>query len=356
MTNNSPTFLTPQSHPSPWRRVFIIIVTIIILITLVSINEIYLPHPQLSGTRTIEIPSGFGSRMIGEKLKKEGFIRSKWMFVTYVSLRGQASSLKPGTYDFENASIPRIAKVLVKGIIREKIITLPEGGTLSDLAQILQDQNMSSGTVFAQLANNLHGSRLKTKYPFLNDISIVSGLEGYLFPDTYYMFKDTSATNVADIFLQNFDKKVTPEIRADITNSNKTLHEIVIMASLIEKEVISDQDRKMISGILWNRLRLNIPLQVDATINYIKKQQNLVTSTSGRVSRADLLLKSPYNTYLHRGLPIGPIGNPGMSAILSAIHPTPSTYLYYLSTPSGRTIFSKTLDEHIVAKRKYLTN
>lgn len=354
MTNDFPIPLTPQPRSFIWRRVFILSTIIITLIALLSINEIYLPHPQFTGNRSIEIPLGLGSRMIGEKLKTQGFIRSKWMFVTYVSLRGQASFLKPGTYNFENVSIPVIAEALVKGIISEKIVTLPEGGTLNDLAQILQDQGISAGSAFVQFAANPQRSELEKKYPFLKQISAISGLEGYLFPDTYYMFKDTITADVADAFLQNFDKKITPEIRTDITRSGKTLHEIIIMASLIEKEVISDVDRKMVSGILWNRLRLEIPLQVDATINYIKKQNNIKNSSDGRISYTDLSLKSPYNTYLHRGLPVGPIGNPGLSAILAAIHSTPSTYLYYLSTPDGRTIFSRTLEDHNRAKAKYL--
>lgn len=354
MINDPSLTLISQPRPSRLRLIYMIAGIVIISITLVSINEIYFPHPQFAGSRSIEIPPGFGSRMIGSKLKAEGFIRSKWAFVIYVSLRGQASYLKPGTYDFENASIPRIAQVLIKGVIREKIMTLPEGGTLNDLAQILQDQNMSAGVVFAQFAAHSSGSELEKKYPFLKQVSTISGLEGYLFPDTYYMIKDASVADIADTFLQNFDKKITPTIRADITRAGKTLHEIIIMASLIEKEVISDQDRKMVSGILWNRLRLDIPLQVDATINYIKKQ-NRSHASNGRISHADLLLKSPYNTYLHGGLPVGPIGNPGLSAILAAIHPTSSPYLYYLSASDGHTIFSRTLEEHNKAKQKYLT-
>lgn len=355
MTNDFPISLIPSSRHVLRRYIYIVSAIIIILIALAGINEIYVPHPQFTGSRSIEIPPGFGSRMIGAQLKTEGFIRSKWTFVIYVSLHGEASYLKPGTYDLENASIPRIAQALVKGVVREKIITLPEGGTLNDLAQILEDQGMSAGAAFAQFAAYSQRQELEKKYPFLKQAGAISGLEGYLFPDTYYMFKDASAADVADMFLQNFDKKITPEIRTDITNYHKTLHEIIIMASLIEKEVISDQDRKMVSGILWNRLRLDIPLQVDATINYIKKQNNLAKSTNGRVSRTDLLLKSPYNTYLHRGFPAGPIGNPGISAILAALHPTSSPHLYYLSTPDGRTIFSRTLEDHNKAKQKYLT-
>ncbi|MEK9195530.1 MAG: endolytic transglycosylase MltG, partial [Patescibacteria group bacterium] len=354
MTDDISIFSMPKPRRSYKRRVVTISVTIITVMTLLGIHEIYFFHPPFIGSRTIEIPSGFGSRMIGERLKQQGFIRSKWMFVIYVTLHGEASLLKPGTYDLTSIPIPRIAQTLVKGAARKIIITLPEGQTISDLEQILQNNEIVEASTFAQFAVSPQGIDINKKYPFLNHASVISGLEGYLFPDTYYMFKNARSEDIADVFLQNFDKKITPEIHSDIVRSKKNLHDIIIMASLIEKEVISDQDRKMVSGILWNRLRIGIPLQVDATINYVKKQHNIAHAPSGRISHADLFLQSPYNTYLHRGLPAGPIGNPGLSAITAAIHPTSSPYLYYLSTPDGRTIFSRTLEEHNRAKAKYL--
>ena len=350
-----PIFKQPRTA-SRFHYIWISAICIALIAAAVCLNEIYYPHPQFVGSRTIEIPSGFGSRMIGDKLKHEGFIRSKWMFVTYISLRGEASSLKPGTYDFTNASIPAIAEALVKGISRETIITLPEGGTINDLAQILQDQKIPAGTLFAEFAAHPISSDIVNKYPFPTQAAVLSGLEGYLFPDTYHIFKESSPQQIAEIFLQNFNKKITPEMQDEIKRSGKALHDIIIMASLIEKEVVPDVDRKMVSGILWNRLRLHIPLQVDATINYIKKQKkSLSLASDGRISIADLSLDSPYNTYKHKGLPAGPIGNPGLSAILAAMRPTPSSYIYYLSASDGRTIYSKTLEQHNAAKRKYLT-
>lgn len=354
MTNDSPTPLIPQLRHSFRRRICTVSAFIIVIMALVGIHEVYFFHPQFTGSRTIEIPSGFGSRMIGEKLKNEGFIRSKWMFIVYVALHNEASLLKPGIYDLESISIPRITQALVKGTANEIIITLPEGSAATDLEQILDSHGVAGASAFRQFSARPQDADIKKKYPFLNAALAVSGLEGYLFPDTYYMFKDARPEDIADAFLQNFDKKLTPKIRDDIARANKNLHDIIIMASLIEKEVISDEDRRMVSGILWNRLRIGIPLQVDASISFIKKQYHAAGASDGRISHADLLLKSPYNTYLHRGLPAGPIGNPGLSAIMAAIHPTPSSYLYYLSTPDGRTIFSRTLEEHNKAKQKYL--
>ena len=354
---DSPIPIFKQPRPaSRFYYIWISVICIALIGAAVCLNEIYYPHPQFVASRTIEIPPGFGSRMIGDKLKREGFIRSKWMFVTYILLRGEASSLKPGAYDFQNASIPAIAGILVKGISREKVIPLPEGATINDLAQILQDQKLPAGTLFAEFASRPIPLDIVNQYPFLAQTDPLSGLEGYLFPDTYHIFKESSPQQIAEILLQNFNKKVTQDMRDEIKRSGKTLQGIIIMASLIEKEVVPDADRKMVSGILWNRLRLRIPLQVDATISYIKKQKNSVSLASdGRISIADLALNSPYNTYTHKGLPAGPIGNPGLSAMLAAIHPTTSSYIYYLSTPDGRTIYSKTLEQHNAAKRKYLT-
>ena len=356
MNNNfSPIPFPQKPHTRPsLRNIVLICIVAGILVLGLSVNEMYLPHPQFAGSRAIEIPSGFGSRMIGDKLKKEGFIRSKWMFVTYVSLRGIASSLKPGQYDFENASISRIAAALVKGNNQETIITVPEGSTIEDLAHMLRRQSLKA-TAFEAFANGRTFPIIESAFPFLKESARISGLEGYLFPDTYHVFTNATNEDIANIFLQNFDKKVSPEMRYGIQKNGKTLRDIVIMASLIEREVVSDQDRAIVSGILWKRIDRGIPLQVDATVLYAKKQQATTAITQSALTLNDLAINSPYNTYKYRGLPLGPIGSPGISAIQAAIHPAASPYLYYLSAPDGRTIFSRTLEEHVAAKRKYLT-
>ncbi len=349
----SPLVLAPRSRH---MRIFLIACAVILTIILAgSLYEIYLPHVRFTGPRVIEIPPGFGSRMIGAKLRDEGFIRSKWAFVTYVSLRGEASSLKPGSYEFENAAIPEIARTLIEGVSREVVITLPEGATVRDLSKTLKERGVSAGNMFLSFATGALSMELRDAYPFLAHAGNTSGLEGYLFPDTYHLFKDAGTADIADTFLRNFDKKITSSIRDDIARSGHALHDTIIMASLIEKEVVSDEDRKIVSGILWKRLAINMPLQVDATINYIKKQSNPDALSNARLSIGDLRISSPYNTYAHKGLPPGPIGNPGLSAILAAIHPVSSPYLYYLSAPDGRTIFSRTLEDHNKAKQKYLT-
>ena len=152
----------------------------------------------------------------------------------------------------------------------------------------------------------------------------------------------------AEGLLGTFEKKVAPALQDASQNPQRTVYDIVTLASILEREVSDSKDRRIVAGILWKRIELGIPLQVDATIAFITGKK------TGEITLADLQTPSPYNTYLHRGLPSGPIANPGLDAIESAAHPDPSDYLYYLSKPTGETVFSKTLEEHNIAKATHL--
>jgi len=215
-------------------------------------------------------------------------------------------------------SIARIAGKIISGDIAKVVVTIPEGFTVKQIEE-----------------------KLNLKLPGEN-------LEGFLFPDTYYLPVDVTPEKVVEIMTTNFDKKMAP-FKEEIEGQGKTIFEIVIMASLLEKEVKTFEDKELVSGILWKRLKNNIPLQVDATISYITGKQTT------RISREETQIDSPYNTYKYLGLPIGPICNPGIDSIKAAIYPKNSQYWYYLSTSEGKTIFSETLEEHNLAKAKYLS-
>ena len=323
--------------------------------------EIHLPHTEFRGKKEIVIAQGIGSRSIGALLKEEGVIASKWAFVSYVSLRGEASGLKPGRYIFfETAAIPDIALDLVAGASREREITIPEGWNSGDIAAYLGGE----GAGDAEAARRLFTyppRALLARFPSLADMPVSAGLEGYLFPDTYRVFQDAELEGIVVKMLENFGRRLTPGLREEIARQKKKIFEIITMASLVEKEVVSEEDRAIVSGILWKRLDAGIPLQVDATIAYAKTQLGNEVSKlkggvrgNGKISLADTKIESPYNTYKYRGLPPGPIANPGLSAIRAAIYPKKSPYLYYLSASDGRTISSRTLEEHNAAKEKYL--
>lgn len=326
----------------------------LLLIAGVAANEIYRPHTSYKSSRSVEIAPGLGAGKIANVLKKEGVIRSKWAFMVYISWKNKTSGLKPGSYVFGHASIPEIVRDLTRGGTNERAITIPEGWTAKEIAEYLEKEDVTPADVFLELAGGQHS--VLTKFDFLKDRSKSAGLEGYLFPDTYRIFKDATVEDIIVKMLENFDKKLTPELRTEIARQGKSIFEIVTVASMIEKEVVSDEDRAIVSGILWKRLELGIGLQVDATIVYIKNQESrIMNQGTEKISIEDTKIESPYNTYRYRGLPKGPIGNPGLSAIRAAIYPKESPYLYYLSAPDGRTVFSKILEEHNEAKLRYLT-
>jgi UPF0755 protein len=279
---------------------------------------IFLPKEKISSPKIFSVDKGQGLFEIGENLEKEGLIKSKIFFDFYVFLIGKERNLQAGKYFLSSSmNIPEIAQKIIKGDIAKMKVTIPEGFTTKEIEE-----------------------RLGIKLPAEN-------LEGYLFPDTYYFPIDISGEEVAKIMRENFEKKISP-YKEEIEKSGKTLQEIIIMASLIEKEVKTKEEKEIVSGILWKRLKAGIPLQVDATITYITGKKTT------KISLEDLQIDSPYNTYKYKGLPPSPICNPGLESILAALYPKESEYWYYLSTPDGKTLFFKTLEEHNLAKAKYL--
>lgn len=339
--------ITAAASPKKRLRLSAYIILVILLAALG--NELLRPH---KGSGEIVIPSGSGSRVIAQLLKENGIIRSKWTFVSYATLTGRASNLKPGVYTFTRASIPAIVRDITKGGGNEHTIVIPEGWTGRDIQTHFQERGIGekdSSPLFSVTP------ALKDEFLFLSELPTGIPLEGYLFPDTYRVFADAPIEGAVQKMLRNFDNKVTEDLRVEIAAQKKTLFEIITAASLIEREVITDEDRAIVSGIIWKRLEFGIPLQIDATISYIKKlDPSAEQHENGRISLTDTKIDSPYNTYLYPGLPEGPIANPGISAIRAAIYPKDSPYLYYLSTPDGETIFSETLEEHNEAKATHL--
>lgn len=337
------------------NSLFILIATLLVIGCALLVYQIYLPHADFRGSKTVIVETGLGSRKIGAFLKYEGVIDSKWAFVLYVSLKGSASDLKPGTYVWQDSiTIPELTHDLLRGGSIERVITIPEGWGVRDIAEYFTENSVAPQDEFLRLAGAGGAAHFRGDFSFLADAPQIAGLEGYLFPDTYRIFRDATSKDIIIKMLANFDKKLTPDLREEITRRKKTIFDIVRMASLIEKEVISDEDRAIVSGILWKRLRLGIPLQVDATVVYANQLTTDNQQPTTRITTEDTKIDSPYNTYKYYGLPPGPIANPGISAIRAAIEPKESEFLYYLSAPDGRTIFSRTLHEHNAAIKKYL--
>ncbi len=264
---------------------------------------------------------------IGANLEKQGLIQNRFFFNFYILISGSQKKLKAGDYILKSSMpISKIAQKIISGDIEKQEITIIEGWNLRDIGWYFENKGMFQAEELYEMTE----------------------LEGYLFPDTYQINREANLEEIIKKMTDNFNKKLTPELREDIQKQGKTVSEIVIIASLLEKEVQTLEDKKIVAGILLNRLQIEMPLQIDATITYITKKQTI------NISKKDTQIDSPYNTYKYKGLPLGPICNPGIESIKAAIYPHLNSYWYYLSTPEGETIFSKTLEEHNIAKAKYL--
>lgn len=247
----------------------------------------------------------------------------------------------------------------------EDTIKILEGWTSQDISEYFVNQGRYQPDEFLLVAgfprvDYRNNKKLaaphdySSEFSFLEDKPKYYGLEGYLFPDTYRIYATSSVQEVIVKLLSNFDKKLSPEMRAEIKRQGKTIYEIVTMASIIEKEAPfdyqtnNDRDARLISGIFWGRLKIGQALQSDATLSYIfgdKEDQH---------SGQELEVNSPYNTYKHRGLPPGPICNPGLWAIKAAIYPLESNYNYFLTAPDTSVHYARTYEEHLQNKYKYL--
>lgn len=297
-----------------------------------------------AGTQVFKISKGDGLKEIGAGLSQNGFIKSITVFKVYTLFSGNAQKFQPGIYEINpTMSIPAIVKTLTAIGQNEVTVTIPEGMTLKDIDTLLS----SSGVIEKSSLANLRFEGLKGDYPFLNE---VSSLEGFIFPDTYRFEVSSGVEAVARKMLDNFKSKIWTELSGE-TN----WYDVLILASFLEREVIEFNDRQIVAGILLKRLKLGMPLQVDATLSYLKCNGELKGCSSALINRKDLTLSSPYNTYQRLGWTPTPISNPGEAAVSAALNPIASSYLYYLSArKTGETVFAKTLEEHNRNRVKYL--
>jgi len=337
------------------KRIFLIIILIIGFLAFFYWG-VFLPKDANSTqTKIFSVKSGEGTRDIAINLEAEGLIKSAPLFRIYTLTWGLSNKLQAGEYLLSSSmNVIEIADKMVLGQVIKEEITIIEGWNLRDIAQNFEQKGLFTTTelfmlVGYPLADDVPFPKdFSGEFAFLQDKPKNVSLEGYLFPDTYEIQRGKDLPYIISRILANFDKKLTPDLRAEIKRQNKTIFEVITMASLLEKEVMTMEDKKKVSGVLWKRLKIGMPLQVDATVSYVtgKKSADLLLR--------DLNIDSSYNTYKYRGLPLGPICNPGLESIEAAIYPKATAFWYYLSTPGGETIFSKTFKEHSLAKQKYL--
>lgn len=274
----------------------------------------------------------FGSSLtsISKNLENQSIIRSPILFRFFVRIFEGSKGIKAGEYIFEKPhNVIKVAWRLTKGQsgFRPIEVIIPEGTSVVEIAKIIK--------------NNIKS--------FDNDkfIELALKKEGYLFPDSYTFMLDTTPEQIIKIMEENFNKKIS-SINSDIQKFNKPISDVVKMASIIEEEARTFEVRRMVAGILWKRLAIGMPLQVDAAFKYINGK------TTFELTTEDLIKDSPYNTYTRKGLPPTAITNPGLDSIRATITPIKSNYLYYLTDKNGVMRYAMTHDEHVLNKEKYL--
>ena len=307
------------------------------------------------------IEEGESAEVVAMRLNEAEIIHFPSLFTLYARIRGRARSIQAGSYTVRpNMSIHRLLGVFTSRSSQNEIeITLIEGWTAKDIARYLEQRGLFSEEDFLDALND----DFVDEFQFLADIPRTVNesfdsprfyVQGFLFPDTYRIFPSATPEDVIRKTLRNFDAKFTAAMREEAARQQKTLHEIITMASIIEREVRTAEDKAQVSAVLWRRLELGIALQADATIVFAKTGGYGTLGGDQKLYTEDLKIKSAYNTYINPGLPPGPISNPGINSIEAALYPKKSPYLYYLSAPDGTTIYSKTLEEHNENKARHL--
>jgi len=289
----------------------------------------------------IKIDEGDNLNIISRKLKNSRIIQDRLGFKLMVIVFKKTTSLSYGWYKFKIYEDPReIMKSLIKGKRLTVKVAIPDGLKISETINAFHRHRDTD-------INTAKLDSLTKDTNFIKKLGInKSTLEGYLFPDTYIFYKGEKAENVIKKMVFRLYNILKPSQKFKIKSMTFDAHEIITIASMIEREAMIDREKSIIASVIYNRLEKNMPLQIDATILYALGKHKK------RVMYKDLRVKSPYNTYRNRGLPPGPIASPGYQSIISALHPSRSNYLFYVATGRGDHIFSKTYEEHIKAKKK----
>lgn len=321
----------PKTYTQHSRVMLFVLVLGVIIIGLITLI-LSRPPRNFPTEERITIASGSSLSEIADTLEESGVIRSRNAFITASSFLGTASRLQAGDYKFEEPrGVVGVMQTLARGEHGNVSVrfTVLEGSTLSDIARGVE----AALDVFDE------DTFIREAIPF----------NGYLFPDTYFVLPSATEQEIIEMMHDRFSV-VLNEVGADRLPdmSAQELRNTVIMASIIEREAAGFEDAYIISGILWKRIRIGMALQVDASFAYLFDKE------SSELTLADLQYESPYNTYINKGLPPGPLGNPGKIALDAALHPAESPYLYYLHDNDGNVHYGKTHDEHVNNKNKYL--
>ena len=302
----------------------------------------------------LTIPPGSSARSVQAILEEHEILPPRSSFLMLVRLFRLQDRLRAGDYNFSPSdSLLKIILKLTQGKTlppKQLRVTFPEGTSIYKMGLSLKDAGFSNWAEFQALVNEGITGGLRSNHWKIFKYVPSESLEGYLFPDTYQFYADASVEAVAEIMLKRFEAVVIPFWEGSKQDTKLNLHEILTLASIIEKEARVPSEREIIASVFYNRLKIGMPLAADPTIKYALERP------TKKVFVDQLSVKSPYNTYKRRGLPPGPICNPGLDSIKAAVYPAKTDYLFFVAKPDGSHTFSKTWQEHQVARGKVLLN
>lgn len=304
------------------------------------LNYSFSPIDTKNVNMVIDIPTGASFWKSMKILDQAGLIKNRFFFYNLAVIQRARLKIRAGEYEFNTLITPwEMMKKLKRGDVKVYRVTVPEDLSLQEIAEILDKEKLINKEIFFEMASDKE---------FLESLNIkADSVEGYLFPDTYKFNRSMNTRWIMQQMVDNFRKKVTPEMILEANKRGLSEHQFVTFASIIGKESGNNEEKPKISAVFHNRLKKKMPLQSDPTAVYD------LDDFAGKVLRSHLKRKSPYNTYLIKGLPPGPIANPGLDSLKAVLKPDPGDFLYFVSRNDGTHTFSSSLAEHNQAVKQY---
>ena len=330
-----------------WPRLLAIVLVAALLIgaaVIIEVRHVYTNdlRPLTSGQRgqTVTIPSGYSLKQVATLLKQKKLIRSDWAFSQYVRNEQADSDIKAGTYELSpSQSVQEIVSIITEGKIKTDLITILPGQRLDQIEKAFINSGFSQASVTAAFVPAQYAG-----HPALVDLPAGASLEGYLYPNTFQKTSTTSPEDIVREALDQMQQHLTPDIRAAFVAQGLTVHQAITLASVVEQEANTQTDRAEVAQVFYSRLHSGMRLESDVTAFYGAQIAGQAPSVT---------YDSPYNTYLHDGLPAGPISNVSDSSLQAVAHPASTNYLYFVAGDNGTVYYSQTLEEHQAQINQY---